>query len=443
MKKNKKYISLFLALVLSITSFSILVANADDTVAINEVNFPDATFRQAVADYYDEDMDGFLSAEERNTTYMSVSGMIDIDTQEIKDLKGIEFFNTVKILRCGGIGLERLDVSALSALTSLTCPGNALTTLDVFKNLNLQELNCSDNDLTSLELPYNPNLTRLHCYANNLTKLDTFTALNLKDLRCDQNQLSSIDFSQNTSLELLNCSQNHLTSLNLSMNTKLGEVTDYMIGGQQITLTASLNGEEIVVPFTNHGLTNENYASCSLDVCDDGSYFDLMKFVTYDINAIKDGLDYDCHTLLAGSEDMSVHINVVRDGFYQVDFYDSAEMTNRIGKSLVEANGAATAPELAEAPQCSVFGRWSEDFSDVTSDMSVYPVWKSAHPYTLVSFDGSIATLSCPTCESTVQINFVDCINATADDDNYYACLDVVADGTINAKDYSKLSKMF
>lgn len=43
MNKNKKYISLFLALMLSISSFSILVANADDTVAINEVNFPDAT----------------------------------------------------------------------------------------------------------------------------------------------------------------------------------------------------------------------------------------------------------------------------------------------------------------------------------------------------------------------------------------------------------------
>lgn len=404
-------------------------------------------FRQVVADYYDDDMDGFLSAEERSDTYMSISGMIDVGTQKIKDIKGIEFFGSLKILRCAGDGdafnLERLDVSGLPNLTSLTCQGNALTTLDLSHNLNLQELNCSGNDLTVLELPYNPNLTWLHCYANNLTKLDTFTAVNLKTLKCDQNLLSSLDLSQNPSLEYLNCSGNKLTSLDLSMNKKLGEVTDYMIGDQQITLTASLDGEEIVVPFTNHGLTNENYASCSLDVYDDGSYFDLTKFVTYDVNAIKNGLDYECHTLLENSEDMSVHINVLRDGFYQVDFYDSAEMTNRIGKSLVHTNESATAPEITEIPQCSAFGGWSEDFSSVTSDMSVYPVWKNAHPYTLVSFDGSVATLSCPTCDSTVQINFVDCINAAAGDDNYYACLDVVSDGTINAKDYSKLVKMF
>ena len=44
-KKLKKYLSVLLATVLATGCLSAVVAFADDSVALNEINFPDANFR--------------------------------------------------------------------------------------------------------------------------------------------------------------------------------------------------------------------------------------------------------------------------------------------------------------------------------------------------------------------------------------------------------------
>ena len=44
-KKFKKYLSVLLATVLATGCLSAVVAFADDSVALNEMNFPDANFR--------------------------------------------------------------------------------------------------------------------------------------------------------------------------------------------------------------------------------------------------------------------------------------------------------------------------------------------------------------------------------------------------------------
>lgn len=443
MKSNKKYLSLLLAVVSIICCFSVVVANADDTVLLNAANFPDATFRTAIAEYYDQNGDGRLSTEERSCTFMTITGMIDTDIQEIKDLTGIEFFSELRILRCGGIGLESLDISGLSNLTSLTCSGNWLTSLDITSNAALQELNCSDNDISVLTMPYTNQLTKLHCYANELTSIDVHKLINLEDLRCDQNELTSLNLTTNGSLKKLNCSGNHLTTLDLSTNTSLADVTNYMIGNQNIELTAALYGQEIRVPFTNHQLSSKNYVCCSIDGYSDGSYFDFSKFVTDDVAAIKNGIDYECSTGLAGSENMSVHINVIRDSFCQVDFYSSETLENRVGKYLVAIGAAATAPEAPEAPLCKAFDSWSDTLTDITEDKSVYALWTDAHTYDVTGFDGVYVTLTCRDCTNTITVKFTDVLNSATGDINYYAAIDVNSDNWINAKDFAILKKQF
>ena len=444
MKKSKKSLSLLLALVFSIGCFSVIVANAEDTVLINAANFPDATFRSAVAEYYDENGDGILSLEERSCTYMSVSGMIDTETQEIKDLKGIEFFTNLKNLRCAGIGLRTLDVSSLSNLVSLTCSGNWLTSLDVFSNLQLEELKCSDNDLTSLNMPYSNTLKTLHCYANELTELEPFRLSNLQDLRCDQNHLTTLDLTANQNLVKLNCSNNHLTSLDLSVNTMLENVTDYMIGNQSISLVAHLEGQHIVIPFENSGLTHDNYSSCSLDGYDEGTYFDLTSFVVDDVKAIENGIDYECSTMLAGSENMSVHVNVERGNICQADFYSDDTLSTRVGWYLLEKGGTAVAPSAPTAPLCKAFDGWSESLENIMEDKTFYALWADNHAYVVTAFDGVYATLTCADCSNAeTRVKFIDSVNSKQGDGNYYPALDVHADGTINAKDFAKLSKSF
>lgn len=444
MKKfSEKLLSLLLVTVLALCTLSgIITAYADGPVAIDEVNFPDETFRKVVAEYYDNDNNGELSEEERNVTEMFVSGMIDTETQSIEDLKGIEHFSKLQVLHCGGIGLKKLDVSLLMDLTSLYCMGNQLTSLSLLNNAYLQELNCSDNELTSMSFSTNIRLTKLHCYANSLTSLDVTQLNNLVDFRCDQNQIASLDLTQNIKLEKLNCSQNCLKVLDLSKNTLLGEVTDYMIGGQEITLPAQAAGDTITVTFKNSGLNADNYRGCSLDVYEDGSGFDYSAFTAYDVSQINGGIDYECFPQLDTSENMHVHINITRS-FYQVNFYSSDDFSQLIGKSFAQASSAAQAPEIADAPQCKKVGSWSGDISCVTSDMDVYPVWTDDHAYAVTAFDGDLVTVSCAKCADSYTVSFKTLINAKSGDARYDEYVDVTGDGYINAKDYAELSRMF
>ncbi len=434
-KKIKKGLSVLLATVLASGCLNAAVAFGSDSIKIDETSFPDANFREYVSETKDLDGNGYLSDSERNITMMSVT-----EDNEIKTLKGIEYFTNLKILRCSNIALEELDVSALSELTALTCMGNNLTKLDLFNNNKLQRVNCSDNSLTSLRL-LSSSLTQLDCYANNLKSLDLSLVSSLQKLRCDQNELSSLDLSENTKLVDLNCTYNHLTDLNLSKNTKLTDVTNAMIGNQSVELKATFDGSMIIVPFTEHKLDSSNYVSSSLEDYGDGSGFLYDRFIAYDVSEIDNGIEYYCNTLLEGSENMKVDVTVTRD-FHQVNFYSDSDNTNLIGKAFAKDGGKVTAPAITNPPQCKLLDSWSDSLDNVTEDKSVYANWKDNHSYALSSFAGDTATVKCSACGDTFTLSYIDALNSKTGDAKYSKYLDVTGDGVINAKDFSQLNKM-
>lgn len=437
--KIKKQLSLLLAVFMMFSAFGIgLTAYAEDNIAINETNFSDPVFRRVLSTEFDENGDGYLSIEERNIPFISFSGLLD-DSEEIKDLDGIEFFaDNLKSLYCGGIGLEKLDVSTLTKLTSLTCQGNYLTSLDVSKNTSLISLDCSNNNLESLVLGSNGNLKTLLCHVNYLASVDLSGVTALSTLRCDQNELTSLDVSKNTLLDTFTCAYNHLTTLDLSANTLLNGVGQYQIGGQTVTVTATAQSRTINVPLVIGDVSR--ITSISSSTGKTLAYYN-NNFVADDVADIDNGITYTYSVNRAGCEDIDVHISVIRN-FYQVSFYDSQEMTNLVDNIFVSPNQSAQTPTITP-PQCKVFDNWSSDISSVTQDMSVYPIWKDAHTYALTAFDGKMAVISCSGCSNIYTVNFKDCINKAQGEVGYNEYLDVVEDGVINAKDYAELNKMF
>lgn len=442
MKKLKRNLSLLLAGVICLTmvSFS-FVAFGESYIGINDDNFKDAGFREIIAENYDLDGDGRLSENERKTTYMSVSGMLNMsDTvTTIESLDGISFFPNIEILRCGGIGLTELDVSGLYNLKSLTCHGNHLTSLSLITNYALEFLNCSDNDITELILPMSSQLKTLYCYANSISSLDLKKVPNVVDLRCDQNELTALDLSGCTHLELINCSSNHIPSLDLS-KTAITEATDYEIGDQNIDVVAKYEDGLVIVPFADKGVNlYTNYRGCSLDLYEDGSGFEGDQFVANEVDQIKDGIVYECYPMLDSAENMSVKINVIRD-FYQVNFYTSSSMTDRIGFSIVNSGEDAIAPEVTQAPQCKVFDSWSEDCTNVTADINTYIVWADNHRYSVkLAWDKDTVLVNCDVDGAGYEVSFISLANSKLGDDKYDANVDVIKDGCINAKDYAVL----
>ena len=159
MSKMKKIAAMTAALLISASTLgylpqdSIIISNVTanaaeeeiTSVEINETNFPDAIFRKYIADNFDKDDDGVLSAEE-----ITAVTEIDVHNKGISDLTGIEYFEN----------LEYLD-----------CSLNKLTTLDLNNNTALIELNCYYNQLTSLDVSSNTALIVLYCELNQLPQL--------------------------------------------------------------------------------------------------------------------------------------------------------------------------------------------------------------------------------------------------------------------------------
>ena len=110
-------------------------------VYIEPYTFPDENFRNWLR-AQDYGQDGLLTNEE----IVGVKSM-DVRSQNIADLTGIEYFTALQLLQC---------------------QDNQLTTLDVTTNIRLWHLDCTDNQLETLHLTSVIPLQRLYCSGNKL-----------------------------------------------------------------------------------------------------------------------------------------------------------------------------------------------------------------------------------------------------------------------------------
>ena len=115
-------------------------------VVINATNFPDYHFRNMLSQNY-YGADGVLTDEE----IMRIKEL-NLNSCDISNLKGIEYFTELTTLYCHYNHLTSLDLSKNTKLTALGCMGNQLTSLDVSKNTELKWLNCSNNQIKGVEM---------------------------------------------------------------------------------------------------------------------------------------------------------------------------------------------------------------------------------------------------------------------------------------------------
>ena len=428
LKKNLSALLAFIMALSCLTGF--MFVNAQDGIVINAQNFPDDNFRNFVSMNYDNAggvQDGILSADE--TTGVTTMPVFYFGMDGIKNLKGIEYFTELTSLYAGAIGLEEVDLSALSKLETLNVDGNELTSLDLSANQALKTVHCRGNEkLTTLILP--PSVTDLQCDECAITELDLSACTQLLVLNCYANELTQLDLSNNTALQELRCSNNHLSSLDLSNNTALKGVMNQNIGNQTVNISASANGKTVSAPV--NGLDAQRVVSTTLS---DGGYnANTQAFEFTDYNAAQNGFDYYYNVNLAGAENIDVHVNVTKN-FYKVSFYES-DGGNLIDYSYAVEGGTAQAPAFPQAPEGFACPSWSADLNNITADTDVYVVWNQNHSYELVAYSGITATVKCSVCGSEYQKSLEDCFNAKRGDADYDAVLDYNGDGYINARDH-------
>jgi len=154
---------------------------------------------------------------------------LEISSNNITDLTGIQDFVALEKLSCIKNSLSSLDLSKNLNLMILDCEENSLTNIDVTKNDKLKELHCSFNKLTALNVSNNKYLEKISCTTNKLSVLDINNLISLIELYCDNNELKKLDISKNTSLTDLDCSNNQLTILNLKNGKNDKLIKDYLL----------------------------------------------------------------------------------------------------------------------------------------------------------------------------------------------------------------------
>ncbi len=113
--------------------------NFDVCSAMDDYNFKKYCYK-----CFDANRDGIVSMFEA-----SLVDKIDLESEGIKSLKGIEYFTNLTHLYCNLNYLKVLDVSKNRALTFLACGSNDLTSLDISSNTELVSLVCSYNNLST------------------------------------------------------------------------------------------------------------------------------------------------------------------------------------------------------------------------------------------------------------------------------------------------------
>lgn len=212
----------------------------DYTVAIDEINFPDAIFRQYIADTYDTDGNGSLSESELENPYR-----ITLSEMTVVDFTGIEHFPNVYRLSVSdsqateihipdGSSIDHLEIentpiasislSTLQKLDYLKLVKTEIASLDLTPFTKLSDIVVYGNKLESLLIPHTSTLRQLVCYDNELKELELSGLTNLYRLDADNNKLVELNLSETPNLEYFSCLRNQLESLDIRGLDKLKSV---------------------------------------------------------------------------------------------------------------------------------------------------------------------------------------------------------------------------
>jgi hypothetical protein len=183
------------------------------------VAIPDPSFRSYLQSTFPDCMVGD-SLDPSSIAINSITE-ITVNSKNIQNLDGIQYFPFLTKLDCSHNSLNVLDLSNNRNLAEINCSFNQLSSLGLNQNVDLNLLSCSSNNLTILDISSNSNLQFLYCERNSLTNIIVGNHPIFNILYCDFNQLTSLNTYTFGDFATLTCTNNLLTQLDLSYNRVL------------------------------------------------------------------------------------------------------------------------------------------------------------------------------------------------------------------------------
>jgi len=180
------------------------------------INIPDTIFRNyLLAMGVDQNGNGQITIYEASHYY----GEILVDSMNIFDLTGIEYFIHISKLSATGNHLSFLFMGNHYYLNSLIVDNNLIDTIYLSICDNLKVLSCKHNNLNQILLP--GQIEYLDCSNNNFDTLELENYNELHYLNCSNNDLTLLDIFEINYLDTVICTNNNLTEINLPYSFQL------------------------------------------------------------------------------------------------------------------------------------------------------------------------------------------------------------------------------
>ena len=169
---------------------------------------------------------------------------LNIESEDIADLTGIEAFAALETLNCDYNKLTTLDLSSNTNLKILDAAENDFVRLDLSGYLALEEVNLRSNSITSLLVNNNPNLKKLNVGKNSLIELDLTSCVQLEELLVHQNLIVTLDVRNGTNTLITKL----VASLNPSLRCILVDDinADFSLWTKDVTATYTENCNTII-----------------------------------------------------------------------------------------------------------------------------------------------------------------------------------------------------
>lgn len=197
------------------------------------INIPDANFKQYLVSNFDTNGDGEIQQSEAN-----LATSINCSNKNISSIEGINSFSNLKTLNCSNNNIGSLSIINLLLLEEIRCNYNKLTSLQLHGLNKLNFLLSDNNLLNTLDFQGLTSLKVFWSYNNQLTSFNIQGLPVLESLDISKNKLTTLDLSGLTNLKYLTCFEGSLTSLTLQNLKKLETVICY---DNQLT-TLNVNG---------------------------------------------------------------------------------------------------------------------------------------------------------------------------------------------------------
>jgi hypothetical protein len=183
------------------------------------IEIPDRRFLKCLKDlgYAEVGIDNKIKLIKPKRVYK-----IELSDQNIRSLKGIEYFINLKTLDIRYNKLDSINLSENKYLEIVKAKGNKLRLFDGSNLSNLKYLCLRENKISSILLPTSNQLFYLNLNKNKLANIDISCCPKIRVLDCSANNLADLNISKNN-LIYLNYSKNKISNLNVA-NQKILEV---------------------------------------------------------------------------------------------------------------------------------------------------------------------------------------------------------------------------